>query len=130
MQDMRSTVDDTHGGAPIGVAVNGQHHTQGCYKAPEFERAEEHEFDTQAIIRQRWEHPTWTNHEHNERLDDDCDVEGTEDSTEKGSSDYDDDIDSDVDGPIDWASIEQGSGLSAWDQLGYQYETEASNISE
>lgn len=39
--------------------------------------------------------------------------------------DSDDECD---DGFIDWKAIEEGSGLSAWDQLGENYETEAATI--
>jgi hypothetical protein len=62
-----------------------------------------------------------------------------------GGSDLDSDSDSDFgsgpayprledsddecdDGFIDWKAIEEGSGLSAWDQLGENYETEAATI--
>lgn len=80
------------------------------------------EINIQTIIRQRWAQSPWVDDEHDEQSDCDSDNENTEES----SLDYG----IDDDGAVDWAAIERGSGLSAWDQLGAQYQAEAADVSE
>jgi hypothetical protein len=63
-------------------------------------------------------------------------LEANDSDSDSGSNDElpypkleDSDEESD-DGFVDWAAIEAGSGLSAWDQLGEGYEREAAAISK
>lgn len=82
--------------------------------------------DPQYIIRQRWKPLHWDQHRQIPS-DSESDTGSTDDSAGEHLLDGDGG-DDDGDGPIDWAAVEQGLGLPAWDRLGEGYEMEATNV--